>query len=197
MVVVNSGTAADVALLDRIARRDPQALADLYDRHSRLLFSLILRILRDRGEAEDALQEVFVRVWERAETYSAALGTPLAWLVRVSRNRAIDRLRIRQVRASIATVSTEAPPAQVDGTAAANPEQQATTSEQQRAIALALDALPADQRALIESAFYEGYTQSELAERFNLPLGTVKTRIRTGMQALRKALGFLDGGERS
>jgi len=85
-------TRSDIALLERIVARDERAVADLYDRHNRLLYGLILRILRDRGEAEEVLQEVFVLVWTRAETYNIALGSPAAWLVRVARNRAIDRL---------------------------------------------------------------------------------------------------------
>ena len=160
----------------------PAALGELYDRHNRLLFSLILRILRDRGESEDVLQEVFVRVWDRADSYSQALGTPSAWLVRIARNRAIDRLRSRQVRANVAE-SHDDPPVAADPSLAANPEQLARTAEHRRAIVAALDQLPAEQRTLIDAAYFEGYTQSELAERFDLPLGTVKTRIRTAMQS--------------
>jgi RNA polymerase sigma-70 factor (ECF subfamily) len=181
---------ADIALLTRVAGRDAGALADLYDRHNRLLFSLILRVLRDRGEAEDVLQEVFVRVWDRADSYSPALGTPLAWLVRIARNRAIDRLRSRQVRANVAE-SYEDPPVAADTTTAGNPEELARTAEHRRAIVAALDQLPPEQRTLIDAAYFEGFTQSELAERFNLPLGTVKTRIRTAMQTLRQSLASL------
>ena len=93
----------DVHLLHRIAAHDTAALAELYDRHSRLLFGLILRIVRDRGEAEEILQEAFVRVWTRAETYDAQVGGPLPWIVRLARNCAIDRLRARRSRAAIAT----------------------------------------------------------------------------------------------
>ena len=91
-------TRADIALLDRIVARDEAAVGELYDRHSRLLFGLVLRILRDRSEAEEVLQEVFVLVWTRAETYNVSLGSPAAWLVRIARNRAIDRLRSNTVR---------------------------------------------------------------------------------------------------
>src|SRR5262245_20071751 len=86
----------DLGLLQRIVARDTAALADLYDRHSRLLFGLILRIMRDRAEAEEILQEVFVRVWTRAELYDPRLGSPIPWLVRLTRNCAIDRLRARR-----------------------------------------------------------------------------------------------------
>ena len=190
MIVSTTTSTVDIALLDRIARRDQAGLAELYDRHCRLLFSLILRILRDRGEAEDVLQEVFVRVWDRADSYNASLGTPAAWLVRISRNRAIDRLRSRTVRAGIQAPEVDRPEQ------AADPESYAASAEERRVIGDAIAALPPEQRQLIESAFYEGYTQSELAERFDLPLGTVKTRIRTGMQSLRRALAPLAGGPR-
>ena len=180
-------TRTDIALLDRIVARDEQAVAELYDRHHRLLFGLILRILRDRSEAEEVLQEVFVLVWTRAETYNVALGPPAAWLVRIARNRGIDRLRANNVRVR----AVESAPLPV---AADSPETRAALSEQQRAVACALQSLPQDQRVLIEQAYFLGLTQSELAERFNLPLGTVKTRIRTGMMALRGLLSqvFID-----
>src|SRR5262245_14339130 len=90
--------AADIAILGRIVRRDERAVGELYDRHHRLLFGLILRILRDRAEAEEVLQEVFMQVWTRAETYNVSLGSPAGWLVRIARNRAIDRLRANTVR---------------------------------------------------------------------------------------------------
>jgi RNA polymerase sigma-70 factor, ECF subfamily len=174
-------TAADIALLDRIVERDERAVGELYDRHSRLLYGLILRILRDRSETEEVLQEVFVLVWTRAETYNVALGSPAGWLVRIARNRAIDRLRANSVR--IRAVESAPEPA-----APESPEMHAAASEAQRAIGQALSALPAEQRVLIEQAYFLGLTQSELAERFKLPLGTVKTRIRTGMIALRQQL---------
>ena len=172
---------ADVALIDRIAARDQSALAELYDRHARLLFGLILRILRSRADAEEVLQEVFLLVWTRAETYNPALGPPAAWLVRIARNRAIDRLRANGVRTR--AVESVPLPRPVE-----SPETHAAVTEQQRTVARALESLPHEQRELIEQAYFLGLTQSELAERFRLPLGTVKTRIRTGMLALRERL---------
>ena len=159
-------------------------MGELYDRHSRVLYGLILRILRDRSEAEEVLQEVFVLVWTRADTYNQMLGSPAAWLVRIARNRAIDRLRANSVR--LRAVESAPLPAP-----AASPESEASTGEQQRAVISALETLPAEQRLLIEQAYFLGLTQSELAERHQLPLGTVKTRIRIGMQALRLQLSQL------
>jgi RNA polymerase sigma-70 factor (ECF subfamily) len=176
----------DLSLLQRIAARDTAALAELYDRHSRLLFGLILRIVRDRGEAEDILQEAFVRVWTRAESYDARMGGPLPWIVRVARNCAIDRLRARRVRAAV-----DAPAIDVAATPATgiqSPEAAVLDAERRRTVTDALAGLPAEQRQLIEAAFFEGYTHSELAQRFGLPLGTVKTRIRAGMTAMRRRL---------
>ena len=172
----------DHLLMQRLANRDASALADLYDRHSALLFSLILRILGQRGEAEEVLQEVFLTAWTRAGTYNPVLGSPAGWLVGIARNRSVDRLRANAVRTrAIESAGFEPPPVET-------PERKASIGEQQRAVAQALEALPREQRELIEQAYFLGLTQSELAERHKLPLGTVKTRIRTGMLALRQHL---------
>jgi len=180
----------DAALLERIVQRDQSALAALYDRYSRLVFSLLVRIVGDRADAEDLLQEVFVRVWDRADAYDKALGTPAAWLVRIARNRAIDRVRARAVRPAEAgsVLPVEHP------SGGPSPEQAAGEAETRRAVAGALATLPPEQRELIERAFFDGLTHTELAERSGLPLGTVKTRIRTGMQALKRLLGPADEG---
>jgi len=171
----------DIVLINRVVARDATAVGELYDRHSRVLFGLILRVVRDRSEAEEILQEVFVQVWTRADSYDVKIGPPVAWLVRIARNRAIDRLRANNVRARTVEATPLPPPI-------ATPEAHATLSERQRAVKRALEALPAEQRQLIEDAYFLGLTQSELAERFGLPLGTVKTRVRTGMTTLRREL---------
>jgi len=171
----------DIALIHRLVARDGSAVGELYDRHSRLLYGLIVRIVRDRSEAEEILQEVFVQVWTRADTYDVQIGPPIAWLVRIARNRAIVRLRANNVRLRTVEATPLPPPVE-------SPEARAAVSEQQSAVARALDSLPADQRRLIEDAYFLGLTQSELAERFGLPLGTVKTRVRTGMMTLRREL---------
>ena len=175
-------TRADITLLSRMAAGEESALGTLYDRHSRLIFGLILRIVRERRDAEEVLQEVFVQAWTRANTYSPALGTPAGWLIGIARHRAIDRLRTNAVR--LRAVAQAAPP----GAPQDDPERHASESERQRDIQRALGELPPEQRDLIQHAYFEGLTQSELAARFNLPLGTVKTRIRTGLLALRNLL---------
>ena len=182
--------ATDIGLLQCIAGRDTAALASLYDRHSRLLFGLILRIVRNRAEAEEILQEVFVRVWTRAELYDPRLGRPTSWLVRLARNCAIDRLRARKVREAAGGPTLDDtladPPA--SATDLRTPEAIVVDAERRGKVMDALAGLPAEQRRLIEAAFFEGYTHSELAKHFGLPLGTVKTRIRAGMIAMRQRL---------
>ena len=182
----------DLALIERVAARDPAAVAALHDRHARVLYSLILRIVRDTGEAEDVLQEVFLRLWEKADTYDPVLGSPIGWLVRIARNRAIDRVRARRARPVTQPVD-EGVDRQLAEIAAPSPTPEVMTreSEEQRALREALARLTPEQRVLIEEAFFQGYTQSELAARFKLPLGTVKTRIRTGMLAMREHLQHL------
>ena len=171
----------DIALLDRIAERDQTALGELYDRHSRLLFGLILRIVQRRDEAEDVLQEVFVRAWTHAGRYNPLLGSPVGWLIGIARNRAVDRVRSTAVRNRAEEQARPAPPVET-------PEAQTSFGELQRDIRYALASLPADQRELIEQAYFEGLTQSELAARFRIPLGTVKTRVRNGLLGLRALL---------
>jgi RNA polymerase sigma-70 factor (ECF subfamily) len=179
----------DMALIVRVNARDEQAVGELYDRYSRQLYSLIVRIVRDRGQAEDVLQDVFVALWTRVHTYDPSLGSPLGWLVRIARNRAIDRLRAAGTR------TRTAESLQVVEVDWATPEDRASAGEQGRAIARALDTLPTERRALIEDAYFLGLTHAELAARHGLPLGTVKTRIRTGLQMLRQSLAPVSSGQ--
>jgi RNA polymerase sigma-70 factor (ECF subfamily) len=180
-------SAIDAGLIERVGARDELAVGELYDRYSRQLYNLIFRIVRDRGQAEDVLQEVFVALWTRGHTYQVSLGSPGAWLVRIARNRAIDRLRAAGAR----TRATEA--ATIESVDWATPEDRASAGEQGRAVAVALGSLPSEQRVLIEDAYFLGLTHAELANRYELPLGTVKTRIRTGLQTLRQSLAVNSG----
>jgi RNA polymerase sigma-70 factor (ECF subfamily) len=188
--MTHASNPTDLSLLQRIAARDTAALAELYDRHSRLVFGLVLRIIGDRGEAEEILQEAFVRVWTRADRYEAQMGGPLPWIVRVARNCAIDRLRARRVRAAVhaPAVDVAAVEAATPATGIQDPEAAVLDVERKQTLTDALAGLPTVQRQLIEAAFFEGYTHSELAQHFGLPLGTVKTRIRAGLIAMRQSL---------
>jgi RNA polymerase sigma-70 factor, ECF subfamily len=175
----------DLQLIQRLADHDATAIEELYDRHASLLFALILRIVGDRSEAEDVLQDVLLRVWQRADTYDRLFGVPRAWLVRIARNRAIDALRAKRRDPADVLEAAEQP-------SLSSPADESTmASEERSAVAGALAALDPAQRQLIESAFFQGYSQSELATRFNLPLGTVKTRIRRGMTVLRGTLAHI------
>lgn len=176
---------ADRAAVDRVARGDHDALAELYDRHGRLIYSLAVRIVRDQGEAEDIVQEVFAQVWRQAARYRESRGNVVAWMLNVTRSRAIDRLRRRASRPQDA--GGEAAVAEIaDGAPAV--DQQLAWAGRAVQIRRALEELPALQRIAIELAFYEGLTHTEVAERLELPLGTIKTRIRQGLLQLRDRL---------
>lgn len=168
----------DQVLLERIARRDHDALMTLYRRYQSRVFSLILRILPDRAQAEEVLQDVFYRLWERPDAYSAGKGQLIAWLLTVARNLALDRRRSEMRRGA----ATLAPAEWADALGTSeNPELQ-------RAVQQALAALPANQREALELSYFEGLTNTELAQRTGESLGTVKTRIRLGISKIREAL---------
>ena len=170
-------------LLHAIARRDEQALACLYDRYRLILFGLLLRILNSREEAEDVLQEVFLQVWRRAADFDERRGRAFTWLVTLTRSRAIDRLRQLGSRERLALSTID-----FVGDAASNPALDAFRSEQRQIVARALAELSEEQRRALTLAYFEGLTQAEIATRLSSPLGTVKTRMRSGMIKLRELL---------
>ena len=178
-------TAADHTTLERMARGDHEALAELYDRHGRLVYSLALRITRDQGDAEDIVQEVFSQAWRQAARYEARRGNVIAWLLNLTRSRAIDRLRGRQSRPEAASESLLA----IDVPDLTLPVDEQLSIEGRAArVREAVKELSVLQRVAIELAFYEGLTHVEIAERLELPLGTVKTRIRQGLLKLKDRL---------
>ena len=178
--------AEDESCLRRIASGDQAAAARLYDRHARPLYSLILRILANETEAEDVLQDVFAQAFRQAARYDSRRGAVAAWLLTIARSRAIDRLRVRRTRVEARTGDTQAldemPDAQPDAASSMLDE------ERSRLVRQALGELPMLQRMAIELAYYEGLSHSEIAERLEQPLGTVKTRIRLGLLKLRDVL---------
>ncbi len=178
--------AADVAVLQRMAAGDAGALAELYDRHARGVYSLALRVLQDAHDAEDVVQEVFSQAWRQATRYDAARAAAAAWLLNLTRSRAIDRLRARRARPE-APVEPEVM-AGVPGREV-GADEAAISEERARLVRRALEDLPLLQRVAVELAFYEGLTHGEIADRLEQPLGTVKTRIRLGLLRLRDALG--------
>lgn len=177
----------DRVSMSRLAAGDSAAFAALYDRHVRPVYSLALRILGDEGDAEDLVQEVFAQAWRRSSSYEAARGTVTAWLLTITRSRAIDRLRARRARPDFGSA---ADPEALDVLPApgARPDDQLLADEDARKVRAALEQLPLLQRLALELAYFEGLTQSEIAERLEEPLGTVKTRIRAGLLKLRDAL---------
>jgi RNA polymerase sigma-70 factor, ECF subfamily len=185
VVDVSGLSAADQAAVTRMARGDHDALAEVYDRHGRLVYSLALRILKDQSDAEDVVQEVFSQAWQQAARYQTGRGAVVAWLMNMARSRAIDRLRRRRTQ----------PQSPLDQETAADVPDAAVPVDEQVAwagraavIRGALEDLPLLQRMAIELAFYEGLTHVEIAERLEVPLGTVKTRIRQGLLKLRDRL---------
>lgn len=178
---------ADASALRRMGDGDGTGLAELYDRHGRALFSLAFRILRDQTDAEEVVQDVFVQAWRQAARYDTGRGPVVAWLLMLTRSRAIDRLRQRR---GLPPMRDDDVSALRDVADAGTPvDWQLLSAEQVRALRAALDELPVAQRTAIELAFYEGLTHAEVAERLEQPLGTVKTRIRLGLLRLRAAIG--------
>jgi RNA polymerase sigma-70 factor (ECF subfamily) len=174
---------SDVQLLHAIAARDDAALARLYDRYRLILFGLLLRILNSREEAEDVLQEVFLQIWRRAGDFDEARGQAFTWMVTLARSRAIDRLRVINARWRLAASATDEISERVSDSAV-----NAAESEQREIVSVALAQIPDEQRRTLILAYFEGLTQSEIATRLGAPLGTVKTRMRSGMTKLRELL---------
>ena len=175
---------ADQASLARVARGDQSAFADLYDRHARLVYSLALRILQNRADAEEIVQEVFAQVWAQAGRYDASRGSVAAWMLMLTRSRAIDRLRAQRVRPETAADADAAENVMI----AAAQDLDLLSAEQVTRLQRALKELPDPQRTALELAYYEGLTHVEVAARLGEPLGTVKTRIRQAVITLRQAL---------
>lgn len=195
-VAVSAGDVPDTALLARVADRDEAALTALYGRYGGLIFTLALRIVGERPLAEEVMQDTFLRCWDRIETYHPTAGTPVAWLMGIARNRAIDLLRSRQHQARLREQGhlpdDQRPP----------PDTRPSTDivELRQIVAVALAELPPAERQVVELACYGGLTQVEIARQLGAPLGTIKTRTRAALERLRTLLRPLisdpfDGGE--
>jgi RNA polymerase sigma-70 factor (ECF subfamily) len=170
-------------LITQMARGDADACGRFYDRYARLVYPLILRIVQHTADAADVLQEVFWEAWQSAASYDPGRGSPEAWIVMRARTRAIDRVRAMRRRSE----TFVAPVDETFAAAPAGPGGDAAQRAADRAIvAEVLERLPDAQREVIELAYYGGLTQTEIAERLKQPLGTVKTRMRLGMERLRE-----------
>jgi RNA polymerase sigma-70 factor (ECF subfamily) len=176
----------DRALVDRLKRRDPQALAELYDLYGRMAYSLVLRVVRDKGIAEDLVQETFLRVWNRVHSVDSDKGSLGAWLLAIARNRALDYLRSTVGRDRNSAVEfDETDHASLYGEMEAG----LLVSDQVRRVRAALEKMAPNYRTVMELAYFEGLSQSEMSVKMGQPLGTIKTWVRTALQSLRDELG--------
>lgn len=179
----------DEQLIGRLAVGDSTALDALYSRYAGVVFALILRIVADRQVAEEVLQEVFLRVWQRAGTYQGARGRVMSWLLGIAHNLAIDEVRRRRRRPqSVGERERAAADSELDlrPSPDADPHEEAWAGLRRARVEAALRTLPPPQRAVLVLAYFDGYTQSEIAARLGEPLGTVKTRMRLGLRKLRE-----------
>jgi RNA polymerase sigma-70 factor (ECF subfamily) len=175
----------DLAIVRRMVAGESDALAELYDRFAPLVLAVARRILGGAGEAEEVVQEAFLQAWNQAERYDAGRSSVSTWLLLIARTRALDRLRSRGARERMAQAAAAEPPS---GDTSSGGDDSVLHRERRRRVRQALAELPEEQRRVLELAFYEGLSQSEIATRTGTPLGTVKTRALLGMRKLRQAL---------
>jgi RNA polymerase sigma-70 factor, ECF subfamily len=186
----------DLPLIEAMMRGDQTAMSTLYDRYAAGVLGLALRITRERADAEDVVVDTFAQVWREASRFENQRGSVAAWLATIARSRALDLLRSRGRRSRLddaaeAEASVSAP---AMGTVAPSPMSALLADERTRRVQAALATLPASQRAALELGYFEGLSQSEIAERLGEPLGTVKTRMRLGLRRLREVLAPLAPG---
>jgi RNA polymerase sigma-70 factor (ECF subfamily) len=176
----------DPELARRLKNRDPQAMAELYDRYGRVMFALIFRVVHNEAVAEDLVQESFLRIWNRAHAFDHEKGSLGPWVLAVARNRAIDYLRSvdgRMAQNALELEKLEQPALFVDL------ENGILNLDRVRKLRGAFEKLSQNQRLVLELAYWEGFSQTEISDRLKQPLGTVKTWIRTGLKLLRQELG--------
>lgn len=185
---VDVDVGADAESLRGIAEGQPSALGEFYDRHAGVVYALAVRILKETAEAEEVVQDVFVQVWRHAKTYDVSRASARGWLLMMTRSRAIDRIRARQARPGTGPATSDAAP--LSRLADSRPGQDAVLIDRESIARLeaALEDLPGPMRTALDLAYYEGLTQSAIADRLGEPLGTIKTRMRTALIRLRAAL---------
>jgi len=174
------GVSPDLATVTAMKSGDQGALAELYDRYSSVVYAVALRVLGDTGAAEDILQEVFLQLWRNPGLFDSARGSLGAWLAVITRNRAIDSLRKRKPETDIEDVVVSVAP---------DLASEADRSRAAQKVRSVLGTMPMAQRSALEMAYFEGLTHTEIANKTGEPLGTIKTRIRSGLMMLRKAFG--------
>jgi RNA polymerase sigma factor (sigma-70 family) len=173
---------ADALLLERIAGGEQDAVAELYDRHSRRAYALALRVTADPTLAEDAVQEAFCAIWRRADSFRHSRGSATSWVLALVHHKSVDVVRREQSR------RRPVRPEELEGPEPVTPEQQVLASDEGQRARLALGRLPSEQQRLLSMLYLDGLTQREVADRLGVPLGTVKSRTHVAMGALRRAL---------
>lgn len=176
------------SLIPAVARGDVSAFEALYDRHASTIYALLLRILGNADDAQEVLQEAFVKAWSSARLFDEVRGSEAAWLISIARSRAIDRLRSRKLRADRENDAGREHFIHTSFLGTENAFEHVVVSEERIAVRAALANLPEAQRLALELAYFEGLSQSEIAERLQEPLGTIKTRMQLGMKKLREEL---------
>jgi RNA polymerase sigma-70 factor, ECF subfamily len=172
--------ANDMRLVARIRAGDETAMSELYDRYGKVVYAVALRVLKETGAAEDVLQEVLVQLWRKPDSFDASRGSLAAWLTVITRNRAIDRVRKRRPEVELEDIVIAGGPDLSDAA------ERALMVEKVRGVLMEMNP---DQRKALELAYFEGLTHTEIAEKTGEPLGTIKTRIRSGLQQLRAKFG--------
>lgn len=188
---INYSNDSDKILLNSIAGRDPDALVELYNRHAQPIYNMIMSIVHDHIVADDLLQETFWQVWRKAETYRGD-GTVIGWLFRIARNKSLDLLRRQKRRPKALIVRTQAAEEEVWAMLSVESKVERLTNRTftHKHLHQALDSIPIEQRLCLELAYFEGMTQSQIAAHIQIPVGTVKTRTRLGLEKLKR---FLSG----
>ena len=179
----------ELKLMKRIKARDEEALSELYDLYKRLLFGMVISIVKKREEAEDVLQEIFVKIWNKAESFDEERGNVYSWIVTLARNKAIDRIRSKGYKTQQKqSVSIHEPLFSLEGDKH-DPMETTIFSDRAELVKRALEQIPEKQSEVIKIAYYRGMTQREISDHLDIPLGTVKTRTRQGMIKLKRILG--------
>ena len=176
----------DAELIAKVAKGDKVAFGQLYDRFSTPLYSLAFRMLANEAEAQDLLQDVFLSVWNKADTFRADRGSAFSWVVAQLRNRAIDRLRARRRRGEL--LDANAPDLEPTGSVTRSSAENCEISERAREVRSAMEQLNDEQRHVLRLAYFEGLTQLEISQKLKEPLGTIKARAHRGMARLRTIL---------
>jgi RNA polymerase sigma-70 factor, ECF subfamily len=182
---MSSQVSSEADLIDRIKRRDPEGLAAAYDRYGPVAYSLLMRVTRDKTVAEDLLQELFMRLWNRSRDFDPERGSLGVWIVSIARNMAIDYLRSAQARFSTRLRSIDHVDPLFLAERAGEPE---SMLDRRRTVKTALSNLSPNEKKVLELAYFEGFSQTEIAAKLDEPLGTVKTWMRTGLGRLRSAM---------